>query len=182
MDEGDKGLAFQARVKSERVQDAIVQLRCDSRTLATIAAFMFKQGVLPQSPPQLVRLALEAYKDALVSSGMVEDVLSVTDAVQYLQHLGLGGINPSGRGKRERLKQLQREAMVLEGLDPNQLLQTGKGKLLERAKHEEIRHAAEEVMERMQFSSSHSDDQLVKKALANVPLDFVVDNEDDNDR
>ena len=101
--------------------DALVQARVMSTTLATVARFFATRGQMLPSRSFLVRLVLEDFEGILIKGGHTERVASITDARAILTKLGLGELNPSGRGGRNYMEELQREVYDFEGWDASEL-------------------------------------------------------------
>ena len=98
--------------------DVVAQTRCDSRALAVIGTYYHKEGEYLVSISQLLRMITEDMRRLIVQHGLGEDILSVTDAREILGDLGMKSLNASGRGKRNLFQALQREALILEGVNP----------------------------------------------------------------
>jgi len=95
--------------------DALVQARVKSTTLATVARFFVAKGQMLPSKSFLVRLVLEEFEGILIKGGHTERVTSITDARAILTKLGLGDLNPSRRGGKNYMEELQREVYEFEG-------------------------------------------------------------------
>ena len=105
----------EAQIRSNRFNDSVLTVRCDRRTLVVLAEFFHAEGDPVTSLSSLVRMALEELKDILVINEKIEDVLSSEDATVTMTRLGMGNLNPSGRGERIYMKALQLEK---HGFDP----------------------------------------------------------------
>jgi len=101
--------------------DALVQARVKSTTLATVARFFAIKGQMLPSRSFLMRLVLEEFEGILIKGGHAERVTSITDAREILTRLGLGDLNPSGRGGRNYMEEMQREVYDYEGWDVKEL-------------------------------------------------------------
>lgn len=145
---------FWAKVREERVADAVIQSRCDSRTLATFAAYFYERGLMLRSVAELVRLALEFSRFILVAAGELNEIVTAEDAVMTLSRLGLDQVNPRYgrddprlRGLLQRMKQVQRENRDITG-DPEPIVRT-KGKLISEAKDKRLKEAFQEALPRV---------------------------------
>ena len=88
-------------IRANRKNDSVVHVRLDRRTVAVLAEYFIGHEREPiGSVSQLLRVGLEELKDLLIQHQVVEDVLSVLDATETLDRLGLGNLNQSGQGKR----------------------------------------------------------------------------------
>lgn len=101
--------------------DALIQARVMSTTLATVARFFTTKGQMLPSRSFLMRLVLEEFEGILIKGGHAERVTSITDAREILTRLGLGDLNPSGRGGRNYMEEMQREVYDYEGWDVKEL-------------------------------------------------------------
>ena len=99
-------------IQRERMNDSVLQLRCDRRTIATLAEFFFNDGEQIMSLSQLGRMAIEELRQILVDNNLVDDVLSTEDATKTLDRLGMGNLNPRGKGKRNYTKALRIEQRI----------------------------------------------------------------------
>jgi len=92
--------------------DAVVQTRCNSTTLATIAQYMHSKGVVLTGPAALMREALELLEEIILQDNLSLKVFDVVSSRAILEDLGIFKLNPSGKAlftlqKREALaKQL----------------------------------------------------------------------------
>jgi len=101
--------------------DTLVQARVMSTTLATVARFFATKGQMLPSKSFLIRMVLEEFEGILIKGGHTERVTSITDARRILEKLGLGELNPSGRGGQNKMEELQREVYEFEGWDAAEL-------------------------------------------------------------
>lgn len=181
-----EGQIFWAKVKAERITDAVIQSRCDSRTLAVFADYFWQQGLPIRSVAELVRLSLEYLRELLVNAELVADVMSVDDAVHFLSRLGLDRTNPrQGRGSdklrglTERMRQQQRENMQLAaGADPRKSLTDGRSKQLIDVVMREIRETAEAVAPSVISQMKVEDDGTLpdnfKEVMSRVPRSLIA--------
>ncbi len=100
---------------SKRTNSAVLSVRCDRRTLATLALYYHDAGVPIRSFSHLVSETLEAMRQIVVNSGKVGDVLSTEDADSVLEDIGKASLNPGGRQQRTYIEQLELEDRFLEG-------------------------------------------------------------------
>lgn len=90
----------------------VTTLRCDARTVATVARFFASQDALPSSLGGLVRLAIEAFGDMIVNQCPEHAVSTTSDAVDYLRQARLIDLTESTqRGRQLLLRELQLEAL-----------------------------------------------------------------------
>lgn len=97
-----------------RVNDTVVQTRCDRRSLATILMFMRSKGVYVGSLSSLTRMIIEQMNRIVVDVEGGEEVLSTIDASEILRDLGRASLNPGGRGMFTHVQQMQKEELFLE--------------------------------------------------------------------
>lgn len=94
--------------------DAVLNVRCKSTTLATLASYFTEHGVFIISKSSLVRLSLEAFEQHLVEEGSVTRCTSLEKARNFLASGGIRNLNPSGRLGQTLLEEGEREATVLD--------------------------------------------------------------------
>jgi len=98
---------------------AVVQTRCDRRTLAMMAKFWASQGTPARSISDLCRISLEAFCHILTTNDQVDQVETQSDANQFLEHYGLSsGINPV-KNLRSMLEAMKIDSLKSEGVDPS---------------------------------------------------------------
>ena len=90
--------------------DAILNIRCKSTTLATIAGYFMSQHRNIRSKSELVRSSLEFLEEVLVEENGAQKVTSLEQARNFLSRIGLGELNPGGRLGKTRLAEGEREA------------------------------------------------------------------------
>jgi len=105
----------------QEANDAMIQTRVKSTTLATVARFFAVKGVMIVGKSFLMRLVLEEFEGILIKGGHTERVTSITDAREILIKLGLENLNPGGRLGRNYMEEMQREVYDFEGWDPTEL-------------------------------------------------------------
>ena len=108
-------------MEKQSANDVVLSVRCDSRALAVMASFYTSEGEFITSNSQLVRMIIEDMRRLTVQHGLEEDILSVEDARNVLEGLGLSNLNVSGRGKKNLFNALQKENWMLEGRDPSKM-------------------------------------------------------------
>ena len=99
----------------QEANDAMIQTRVKSTTLATVARFFAVKGVMIVGKSFLMRLVLEEFERMLIKNGLTERVTSLTDAREILTKLGLENLNPDGRLGRNYMEEMQREVYDFEG-------------------------------------------------------------------
>ena len=85
--------------------DCVLQSRCKSTTLATIAKFLHEQGFVFLNNSMLVRIVLDEFANVLIDNG-AEPIEDVTKAFVILDNLGIV-TNTSGRGLRNKFLNLK---------------------------------------------------------------------------
>jgi len=132
--------------------DALVQARVKSTTLATVARFFAIKGQQLPSRSFLMRLTLEEFEKMLIKGGHTERVSSITDARNILTKLGLGELNPGGRGGRNYMEEMQREVYEFEGWDTTELATPRTKANMDREveEMEELAKSPEQLLQRME--------------------------------
>ena len=97
----------------ERVNDTVVQTRCDRRSLATILVAFREKGAHVTSLSSLLRMIIEQMRYVVLNSG-TEEVLSTEDATTLIKGLGRAGLNPGHRAMFTHKQQRERESSFLE--------------------------------------------------------------------
>jgi len=134
--------------------DALVQARVKSTTLATVARFFALKGQQLPSRSFLMRLVLEEFEKILIKGGHIERVSSITDARNILTKLGLGELNPGGRGGRNYMEEMQREVYEFEGWDTAELA-TPRTKASMLSEAEEMEKLAKDPARLLQSMEEH---------------------------
>lgn len=129
-----------------RVNDTIVQTRCDRRTLATLLEFFRNKGIHVSSLSDLIRVTMEQMRHFATEFEGAKDILSTEDATYILKSLGRASLNPGGRNMFTHVQQMQKESIYLDGGDINYVNRRRiKGKLIEEKEMKELRTLAEEI-------------------------------------
>jgi hypothetical protein len=158
-------------------KDVVISVRVDSRALAVVARYYREEGEYISSKSQLVGMIVEDMRRLLVQNNLSENILSVEDARDYLEEIGLGSLNTSGRGNLNLFKALQAENMGLEGIGPrttfdrSDSMQQKKSAQLQR-ELDAIEADPSAFREEMNRIRANVDAEQVKKAaeeLAKVP-------------
>ena len=105
-------------IRRDRYADSVIEVRIDRCTLATLALFFNKNNIFFNSKAGLGKLVFENFQELLIDNKMVEPIRHSADATTYLENIGLGNLNPKGRGKRQFMKRLIEEdrTMSMESL------------------------------------------------------------------
>lgn len=98
----------------ERVNDTVVQTRCDRRSLATILACFRNKGAYISSLSSLLRMIVEQMNFIVLAEKGTEEILSTEDATLMLKELGRAGLNPGERGMFTHDRQRKKEALFIE--------------------------------------------------------------------
>ena len=107
------------RGRPSDVRSSVVEARVDVRTLATALVFYESQGVRVTSLCALASTMLEDFVSALEESGLVSRVEDSTEAKLALEEvIGKATIK---RGRKALVRQIQRESLAVEGVDPRQV-------------------------------------------------------------
>lgn len=114
----------QEEYQEKRVNDVSVQVKMDSRTLATIASYFAKSdgAYALRSAPTLVKEALEVLRQLIVKSQVVEEFYSVSSAREYLTQLGIYNLNAGGRNKYTLTRALLTERSFLDDIGSTKLI------------------------------------------------------------
>lgn len=97
----------------ERVNDTVVQTRCDRRSLATILVDFRNRGANVSSLSSFLRMIIEQMHFIVVSQG-AEEILSTEDATFMIKGLGRAGLNPGMRAMFTHNQQSKKESLFLE--------------------------------------------------------------------
>ena len=95
-------------------RDVVIEGRLDSRDLATCAKYIVEKGCQINSNSELMYFVTQL---AVYAIGKHE-FETTSEARNYLQSIGLGGLNRSGRGVRTLQTALQNEDLQAEGFNP----------------------------------------------------------------
>lgn len=125
---------------------AVLEIRIDLRTVATIATFFESKDNLPSSKGRLLVRAITAFEEILVCNKLVERETSTAKALEILKGFGLIGWNRGGRNLRSLYNQLEVES-ILEEVEIGKENQTSPTETFE-AKEAKV-HNAEEVLRKM---------------------------------
>jgi hypothetical protein len=106
---------------------AVYSTRTDLRVLAALAEYWHNQGEHPGSISQLHRLSIEVFVAILQSKGIVKTYPTTQSAIKYLKASGLFD-SLTKRNRHLLMKQLQKEDLVLEGINPKYLKRSGRAK------------------------------------------------------
>lgn len=99
-------------------REVVIEARVEAQDLACIAKFLMDKGQVPRSRSELVYRAVAIAVFAIVRlEGWRPD--TVQEAVTFLDNIGLGTMNRSGRGLTNLHRSLQEEALRLDGFDPS---------------------------------------------------------------
>lgn len=109
---------------------AVYSTRADIRTISALAEYFIEQGVQPRSISELHRLAIEAFAQMLINHGIVKEQTSTNDAKNYLEKVGLF-TTLSPRNRSTLLKQIQKETLISEGIDPSYVQKKGQRTMAE---------------------------------------------------
>ena len=80
-----------------------VSVRLDLRYLAGIASYLTKGGIVIRNKSDLTHLATEALHTILVQRGLIREFTSYSDAVEYLEDMGLHYRDSDRKGVAELL-------------------------------------------------------------------------------
>jgi len=147
----------------QEANDAMVQTRVKSTTLATVARFFALKGVIIMSKSFLMRLVLEQFEGMLIKNGLTERVTDIVDARRILTKLGLENLNPAGRLGRNFMEEQQRAVYDFEGWDPSELTaHTTKANINKEA--EEMEELAKDPARLLQRMEEHLAPRVDKQA------------------
>lgn len=99
------------------MKTAVFNVRLDIRALATLHAFYGDRGFKFDSVSTLVRRLIETQANICLEQG-AEAFVSIEDSMSYLHSQGL---MQSIKQSRTLLRELQKETLIKEGLDPSYL-------------------------------------------------------------
>lgn len=88
---------------------ATIEARVKPTTLATLAEWMERKGYPARTKSELVRQALEVLEGYVIQNEQTPEYTNTEQALEYLEAIGLGGLNRGSRGRRALLQQLQKE-------------------------------------------------------------------------
>jgi len=110
----------------KRVNDCVVQTRCDKRTLATLTQYLIESRGYVISVSELVRISLETLEDIILNKRPDMRIASTEDADNMLNEIYKANLHPTRAGKGGRRvptynysfrKQLDLEDAYIEGRD-----------------------------------------------------------------
>lgn len=133
-------------------RDVVIEGRLDSRDLATCARYMVDKGCPINSMSELMYFVTQL---AVYAIGHNE-FETTGEAREYMQSIGLGGLNRSGRGLRTLQKSLQQEDLKAEGFNPQYGARTQmKGKLSD-TELENMARSAMKLVEKEQIPTEEA--------------------------
>ena len=130
----------------QRANDALIQSRCDRRSLATLAKALYEQSYIITSTSQLIRLVVEELRRRVLTEG-ADDILSYEDADRILNTFGCKGLNTNGRAMPTYIRQQGKEALLLDGTPVDYALTPQVTKKMLAARREGIERAARRMLE-----------------------------------
>ena len=103
------------KIQRDRNSTSVTTFRGDIRTIATLASFWQSKGEALRSINDILKLSTEALKELIVNAKPEFEIATTTDAVEFLEGLGLLDIGGKFRNKTTLLKELSIEDLMSEG-------------------------------------------------------------------
>ena len=103
------------KIQRDRNRTAVTTFRGDIRTIATLASFWHSKGEALRSINDILKLSTEALKELIVDSKPKFEISTTTEAVEFLELLGIFDIEGKVRCKTTLLKELSIEDLMAEG-------------------------------------------------------------------
>ena len=103
------------KIQRDRNRTAVTTFRGDIRTIATLASFWQSKGEAIRSINDILKLSTEALKELIVDAKPEFEIATTTDAVEFLESIGLLDIGGKFRNKTTLLKELSIEDLMAEG-------------------------------------------------------------------
>lgn len=116
---------------------AVYSTRTDLRVLASLVHYWNSKGLTPHSASEVHRMSIELFVEILQERGLTRRYSSTMEARNFLERLGiLKSLSP--RNQSTLIKQLQKEELISQGIDPSYARKKGVSNIapdqLERAK------------------------------------------------
>jgi hypothetical protein len=92
--------------------DCVIQTRCKSTILATITKYLSSRGALESNASALIRDALELLAQGIIVKHPEMEVQDTATARRILADRGIIRLNPSRRGERNLVQNLEAASLV----------------------------------------------------------------------
>ena len=168
--------------------DSVVQVWCRRTTLANLLLGITENGSSVRSVGELVRVGLEMMEEVLKMNGL-QGVEDVAEAEEVLKAFRIENLNPSGRAKRNLMKNLQVTQLKNLGYSGEAIIEKMKRRRVrENINYEELIRTelpkVKEEVERLEDQKELVEEEdhsipSLKSALARVPEGLVVPKSED---
>lgn len=97
----------------------VVEARVDARTIASLIVYFNKKLGMKFNRSEMVRTGLEVYVDLLIKNGKLTPITSNYDALHIIQNAGYNIGKVGIKNNMLLSKEMQKESLILDGLDPS---------------------------------------------------------------
>jgi hypothetical protein len=91
---------------------AALEARVNHTTLASLVLWANKNGYVPRTKSELIRIGLELLVEQLITTDENLRIESTEEAMEILESFGFAGLNRQGRGKRALQSALGKESLA----------------------------------------------------------------------